>query len=121
MPANEAKSRYITSISHELRTPLNSILGYAQILDEDASHAGPPAARPIKVIRRGGEHLLSLIEGTPGPRAHRRPASFKLEPQADGRSAIAMDEIWRACSSPQAAAKGHGLPNTSTDRRRVAR
>jgi signal transduction histidine kinase len=33
--ANNAKSRYITGISHELRTPLNSILGYAQLLDND--------------------------------------------------------------------------------------
>lgn len=61
--ANQAKSRYITAISHELRTPLNSILGYAQILDGDASI--PPPRRPaISVIRRSGEHLLSLIEGT---------------------------------------------------------
>ncbi len=37
--ANQAKSRYISTISHELRTPLNSILGYAQLLDED--HAMP--------------------------------------------------------------------------------
>ncbi|MDB5814655.1 MAG: hybrid sensor histidine kinase/response regulator [Rhodocyclales bacterium] len=61
--ANRAKSRYITAISHELRTPLNSILGYAQILDGDPSI---PAHRQqaIKVIRRSGDHLLSLIEGT---------------------------------------------------------
>lgn len=60
--ANEAKTRYVTGISHELRTPLNSILGYAQILDVDA--ALPPHRRQaIRVIRRSGEHLLSLIEG----------------------------------------------------------
>jgi signal transduction histidine kinase/FixJ family two-component response regulator len=61
--ANQAKSRYITAISHELRTPLNSILGYAQILDGDEA---VPANRrqAVGVIRRGGEHLLSLIEGT---------------------------------------------------------
>jgi signal transduction histidine kinase len=35
--ANQAKSRYISAISHELRTPLNSILGYAQLLGEDAA------------------------------------------------------------------------------------
>jgi signal transduction histidine kinase len=34
--ANQAKSRYISAISHELRTPLNSILGYAQLMGEDA-------------------------------------------------------------------------------------
>jgi signal transduction histidine kinase/ActR/RegA family two-component response regulator len=61
--ANQAKSRYITTISHELRTPLNSILGYAQLLDEDEDM---PAHRKqaVRVIRRGGDHLLSLIEGT---------------------------------------------------------
>ena len=61
--ANQAKSRYVSAISHELRTPLNSILGYAQLMGEDASL---PAHRKhaINVIKRGGEHLLSLIEGT---------------------------------------------------------
>ncbi|HSV46638.1 MAG TPA: ATP-binding protein, partial [Ramlibacter sp.] len=61
--ANQAKSRYISAISHELRTPLNSILGYAQLMGEDA---GIPLHRKqaVNVIRRGGEHLLSLIEGT---------------------------------------------------------
>ncbi len=61
--ANQAKTRYISNISHELRTPLNSILGYAQLLQQDGE---PDAQRAhaIRVILRGGEHLLSLIEGT---------------------------------------------------------
>jgi signal transduction histidine kinase/CheY-like chemotaxis protein/purine-cytosine permease-like protein len=61
--ANQAKSRYISTISHELRTPLNSILGYAQLLQED-SDLPAHRAQAIRVIHRGGEHLLSLIEGT---------------------------------------------------------
>ena len=61
--ANQAKSRYISAISHELRTPLNSILGYAQLMGEDP--AVPPHRRQaVEVIKRGGEHLLGLIEGT---------------------------------------------------------
>ncbi|CAN7497510.1 hybrid sensor histidine kinase/response regulator [Polaromonas sp. LjRoot131] len=61
--ANQAKSRYISAISHELRTPLNSILGYAQLMGED--NAIPPHRKQaVSVIKRGGEHLLSLIEGT---------------------------------------------------------
>jgi signal transduction histidine kinase len=60
--ANLAKTRYIVGISHEFRTPLNVILGYAQLLDLDT---GIPQHRRdgIKVIRRSGEHLTSLIEG----------------------------------------------------------
>ncbi|AQR65291.1 hybrid sensor histidine kinase/response regulator [Aquaspirillum sp. LM1] len=61
--ANQAKSRYISAISHELRTPLNSILGYAQILDADESI--PPSRRQaVQVIRRSGDHLLSIIDST---------------------------------------------------------
>ncbi|WP_374561798.1 ATP-binding protein [Ideonella sp.] len=61
--ANRAKTRYITTVSHELRTPLNSMLGYAQLLEDDPAM---PAHRrhAVSVIRRGGDHLLGLIEGT---------------------------------------------------------
>jgi signal transduction histidine kinase/CheY-like chemotaxis protein/purine-cytosine permease-like protein len=61
--ANHAKTRYISAISHELRTPLNSILGYAQLMGEDAS-IPQHRKQAVGVIKRGGEHLLSLIEGT---------------------------------------------------------
>jgi len=61
--ANQAKSRYITAISHELRTPLNSILGYAQILAADES-VPPNRKQAVSVIRKSGDHLLSVIEGT---------------------------------------------------------
>ena len=61
--ANQAKTRYISAVSHELRTPLNSILGYAQLLDEDPT-LPPHRKQAVGVIRRGGEHLLGLIEGT---------------------------------------------------------
>lgn len=61
--ANQAKSRYITGISHELRTPLNSILGYAQLLDNNASDEDKNR-HAVKVILKSGDHLLSLIEGT---------------------------------------------------------
>jgi hypothetical protein len=42
--ANQAKTRYISTISHELRTPLNSILGYAQLLQEDTGMGAAPRA-----------------------------------------------------------------------------
>jgi signal transduction histidine kinase/CheY-like chemotaxis protein len=61
--ANQAKSRYIAGISHEIRTPLNSILGYAQLLDNDPA-IPQHRQQAIRVIRSSGEHLLSLIEGT---------------------------------------------------------
>ncbi|MDB5849975.1 MAG: hybrid sensor histidine kinase/response regulator [Rhodoferax sp.] len=60
--ANQAKSRFITTISHELRTPLNSILGYAQILERDPG-LPPHRQAALNVIRKSGDHVVSLIDG----------------------------------------------------------
>ncbi|MDP2024431.1 MAG: ATP-binding protein, partial [Hydrogenophaga sp.] len=100
--ANQAKSRYISTISHELRTPLNSILGYAQLLQEDDDIA-PHRAQAIKVIHRGGEHLLSLIEGTLDiARIESGKLKLDVKPMA---FADAMQEV-ASMFELQAAAKG---------------
>jgi len=57
--ANRAKSQFLANMSHELRTPLNGILGYAQILKRDRLTEEQQAG--VDVIKRSGEHLLSLI------------------------------------------------------------
>ncbi|ACB33351.1 histidine kinase [Leptothrix cholodnii SP-6] len=103
--ANQAKSRYITSISHELRTPLNSILGYAQLLEEDDAM---PAHRKqaVSVIRRGGDHLLSLIEGTLDlARIESGKLALAIKPM---RFADALHEMAHLFAL-QAAAKGIGF------------
>lgn len=58
--ANRAKSIFLANMSHELRTPLNGILGYAQLLDRD-NNLNSKQQEGIKIIRRSGEYLLSLI------------------------------------------------------------
>src|SRR6202012_4597561 len=59
--ANQAKSRYISTLSHELRTPLNSVIGYAQLLDDDPALPAH-CSKAVSANRCGGEHLLSLID-----------------------------------------------------------
>jgi signal transduction histidine kinase/purine-cytosine permease-like protein/ActR/RegA family two-component response regulator len=108
--ANQAKSRYITAISHELRTPLNGILGYAQLLEDDPAI---PAHRrgAVQVIRRGGDHLLSLIEGTLDiARIESGRLALELGPM---HFADAMDELVRLIE-PQAAERGLRFTHTRT-------
>ena len=58
--ANRAKSSFLANMSHELRTPLNAVLGYAQMLLREPG-LGDRQQAGLETIRRGGEHLLSLI------------------------------------------------------------
>jgi signal transduction histidine kinase/purine-cytosine permease-like protein/DNA-binding NarL/FixJ family response regulator len=100
--ANQAKSRYISTISHELRTPLNSILGYAQLMAADAS-LPPQRRQAVQVIKRGGEHLMQLIDGTLDI-ARIEAGRLSLEP-----APVRFDELLRELADmfePQAAAKG---------------
>ncbi len=58
--ANRAKSTFLANMSHELRTPLNSILGIAQLMERDTQF--PDQYRDmLKILSRGGSHLLELI------------------------------------------------------------
>ncbi|NIP80527.1 MAG: PAS domain S-box protein, partial [Gemmatimonadetes bacterium] len=58
--ANRAKSDFLARMSHELRTPLNAILGFAQLLEMDASD--PDQTESVEQILRAGRHLLSLVD-----------------------------------------------------------
>jgi signal transduction histidine kinase/CheY-like chemotaxis protein len=57
-----AKSKYVRGISHELRTPLNAMLGYAQLLESNQTIPGN-LKHSVRVIRRSGDHLSSLVDG----------------------------------------------------------
>ena len=59
--ANRAKSEFLANMSHELRTPLNTILGYAQIMQDDQQHLNAFQKKGLSIIERSGAHLLTLI------------------------------------------------------------
>ena len=60
--ANVAKSAFLANMSHELRTPMNAILGYSEMLTEEAEDLGQKDFIPdLKKINQAGTHLLALI------------------------------------------------------------
>lgn len=62
--ANKAKSDFLANMSHELRTPLNVIIGYSDMLEEDAVAEGnKQVAEDLGKIQRSANHLLALING----------------------------------------------------------
>jgi signal transduction histidine kinase/CheY-like chemotaxis protein len=60
--ANRSKSDFLAKMSHELRTPMNAIIGYSEMLEEEAEELGQDDFIPdLKKIRAAGRHLLALI------------------------------------------------------------
>lgn len=60
--ASRAKSAFLASMSHELRTPLNAVIGYSELLQEEAEDAGQHDFLPeLEKIRAAGRQLLSLV------------------------------------------------------------
>jgi signal transduction histidine kinase len=60
--ASRDKSIFLAKMNHELRTPLNSVIGYSEILQEDADLAvDPQRAKDLSRISAAGRHLLSLV------------------------------------------------------------
>jgi signal transduction histidine kinase/CheY-like chemotaxis protein len=60
--ANRTKSTFLANMSHELRTPMNAIIGYSEMLIEEAEDLGQDDFTPdLQKIRGAGKHLLALI------------------------------------------------------------
>ena len=59
---NQLKSEFMASISHELRTPLHTIIGFAELLEEEGE--GPLNSKQKRFLHHihvDSEHLLGLI------------------------------------------------------------
>jgi len=61
--ANQARSQFLSTMSHELRTPLASIIGFSQLLLDDAATADLSQQQQANLERilKNGQHLLGLV------------------------------------------------------------
>jgi len=57
------KGEFLANMSHEIRTPMTAILGYTDVLLEEANtkNASPRKIATIRTIQRNGQHLLKII------------------------------------------------------------
>ncbi|MCB1419664.1 MAG: HAMP domain-containing histidine kinase [Notoacmeibacter sp.] len=56
------KAEFLARMSHELRTPLNAVIGYSQLLKEEAIDMGDmQMTRDVDKIHDAGQYLLRLI------------------------------------------------------------
>jgi signal transduction histidine kinase len=60
--ASAAKAEFVASMSHELRTPLNAVIGYSQMLLEEAAEKGDEQTlSDLNRIHSAGQSLLRLV------------------------------------------------------------
>jgi two-component system sensor histidine kinase BarA len=62
--SNRFKSEFLANISHELRTPLNSIIGFAELLHEQAAGAAEPDEKRLRYLQNilgSSRSLLDMI------------------------------------------------------------
>jgi signal transduction histidine kinase/CheY-like chemotaxis protein len=59
--ASRAKSQFLANMSHEIRTPMSAILGYADVVGEDAMTPGERSEATGR-IRTNAQHLLGIID-----------------------------------------------------------
>jgi PAS domain S-box-containing protein len=56
---NKAKSAFLANMSHEIRTPMNAIIGFVNILRDEASDARQ--VEQLGKVHQAADHLLSIL------------------------------------------------------------
>src|SRR5688572_27428135 len=62
--ASRAKSHFLANMAHELKTPISAILGYSEMLEEEAKARGvEDMIYDIDKVRIAARHVLGLAGG----------------------------------------------------------
>jgi signal transduction histidine kinase len=90
--ATRLKSEFLARMSHELRTPMNAIMGFSDLLAEEAEGPLSDAYKTfVRHIRNGAKHLLALINDVLDL-SKIEAGRIELNPE-EFRAADALDEV----------------------------
>ncbi|WP_084110694.1 sensor histidine kinase [Arthrobacter cupressi] len=95
-----AKDDFVSSVSHEFRTPLTSILGYLDLILDNAEELDPMSRGQLHVVRRNAERLLTLVSDLLAVRA----GHLVVQPEALDLAVLVRGSIDSA--TPRAAQAG---------------
>ncbi|MCA1595444.1 MAG: response regulator, partial [Chloroflexi bacterium] len=106
-------------VIHELRTPLNQIIGYSELLVEQAHEEGQDGFVPdLNKILSAGQQLLSIINHRLAPRSDVAPDTPLQRPASSGApdvdtpadvACLAVRNVERAADTPAAPPDSQGL------------
>jgi PAS domain S-box-containing protein len=61
LATDQARSDFLSRVSHELRTPLNAVMGFAELMIDQA-RGRPDVLAHAHHVRAAGSHLLTLVD-----------------------------------------------------------
>ena len=108
-PVTPAPHALPASLLHDLRTPLNQIIGYSELLIEQALEQGPPSFVPdLQKTHAAGQRLLTLINENFHP-LDQAPAPTAIAPPPTVPNFAADHLPEESADSEPPAGSAHGL------------
>jgi len=98
LEAAAARDAFLAQVSHELRTPLTSIVGYLEVIEDEAAERLPGLEPSFDAVRRNTEQLLGSVQdliASSRPETALRLAPTDLAGLVDELVAGAQDEARR--------------------------
>lgn len=108
----------LRALRHDLRTPINPILGYCELIAEEAGDAAPPALLAgIRKLHAAGTRMLKLTNEvfSEQPSALRQLSLTKLRREFRAPAGIAA----ALCTKLEQQANAAALPVAAQDLRRI--
>ena len=104
-PTEAAAADSLADLRHDLRNPIGQILGYSEMLIEEAVDAGQPVSPDLERIESAGRELLRLID------ERLTPALLAGESAAQNRRQKPFPHPPRSPTMPIASRRRSSTPN----------